>query len=259
MSEIIIKSTEQIEGIRKSGHLAAAALDFAGQFVNAGVSTGFIDDKIEEFIRSHGAVPATKGYNGYPKSSCISINDVVCHGIPSEKTILKDGDILNIDVTTILDGYYGDTSRMFNVGEISEDAQNLIDATLHCLNLGIEQVKPGNYFGNIGFAINRYAKSKGFSVVYEFCGHGVGVYFHEEPQVDHAARKNSGQKMKPGMIFTIEPMINQGRASTNIDSIDGWTARTADNKLSAQFEHTILVTATGFEVLTDIHNNYPVT
>ncbi len=259
MGEIIIKSAEQIEGIRKSSRLAAETLDFAGQLVAAGVSTGLIDDKIEEFIRSHGAIPATKGYNGYPKSSCISLNEVVCHGIPSETTILKEGDILNIDVTTILDGYYGDTSRMFTVGEISPVADNLIKTTQHCLRLGIEQVKPGNYFGNIGYVINRFAHAKGFSVVYEFCGHGVGISFHEEPQVDHASRKNTGPKMRPGMIFTIEPMINEGKPRTNIDRKDGWTARTVDNKLSAQFEHTVLVTETGFEVLTDIHNEFAVT
>ncbi|MBN2637331.1 MAG: type I methionyl aminopeptidase [Prolixibacteraceae bacterium] len=259
MSEIIIKTKEQIDGIRKSSQLAAMALDFAGRFVKAGVSTGFIDKKIEEFIISHGAIPATKGYNGYPKSSCISINEVVCHGIPSETTILKDGDILNIDITTILNGYYGDTSRMFTVGEVSKEAEELISATLHCLNLGIEQVKPGNYFGNIGFVISRYAKAKGYSVVYEFCGHGVGISFHEEPQVDHASRKNTGLKMRPGMTFTIEPMINQGKSHTTIDKRDGWTARTIDNKLSAQFEHTILVTETGYEVLTDIHNDYEIT
>lgn len=259
MSDIIIKTREQIEGIRKSSKLAAQALDFAEQFVKAGVSTGFIDDKIEEFIVSNGAIPATKGYNGYPKSSCISPNNIVCHGIPSKETILKEGDILNIDVTTILDGYFGDTSRMFSVGQISGDAEKLVDATLHCLNLGIEQVKPGNYFGNIGFVINRYAKAKGYSVVYEFCGHGVGLHFHEEPQVDHASRRNTGPKMKPGMIFTIEPMINQGKPRTQIDKNDGWTARTIDNKLSAQFEHTVLVTETGYEVLTDVHNDYAIT
>ncbi len=256
MGGIIIKTPEEIEGIRKSSRLAAETLDYAAQLVNPGVSTKFIDDKIEEMIVANGAIPATKGYNGYPKSSCISLNEVVCHGIPSEKTILKEGDILNIDITTILDGYYGDTSRMFNVGEISQTAQNLIQVTKHCLDLGIRQVKPDNRFGNIGFVINRYARSKGFSVVYEFCGHGVGVKFHEEPQVDHTARRNSGEKMKPGMIFTIEPMINQGRATTKIDKKDGWTARTIDEKLSAQFEHTILVTETGYEVLTDIHNEY---
>lgn len=259
MSDIIIKTREQIDGIRKSSKLAAQALDFAGQFVKTGVSTGFIDDKIEEFILSNGAIPATKGYNGYPKSSCISPNNIVCHGIPSKETILKEGDILNIDVTTILDGYFGDTSRMFSVGKISENAAELVEATLHCLNLGIEQVKPGNYFGNIGFVINRFAKARGYSVVYEFCGHGVGLHFHEEPQVDHASRRNTGPKMRPGMIFTIEPMINEGKPRTQVDKNDGWTARTIDNKLSAQFEHTILVTETGYEVLTDVHGDYPVT
>lgn len=259
MGEIIIKTPDQIEGIRKSSKLAAETLDFAGQFVEAGVSSEFIDSKIEEFILAHGAIPATKGYNGFPKASCISLNEVVCHGIPSEKTILKNGDILNIDVTTILDGYYGDTSRMFTVGEISSVADKLIDATKHCLDLGIEQVQPGNQFGNIGFVISRYARAKGLSVVFEFCGHGVGLKFHEEPQVDHTARRNTGPKMKPGMIFTIEPMINQGKPSTEVDKKDGWTARTVDNRLSAQFEHTILVTETGHEVLTDVHNEYPIT
>ena len=148
---------------------------------------------------------------------------------------------------------------MFKVGQISPGAENLIEVTKHCLDLGIQQVKPGNYFGNIGFVISRYARAKGYSVVYEFCGHGVGLKFHEAPQVDHTARRNSGPRMKPGMTFTIEPMINQGRASTHVDRNDGWTARTVDNRLSAQFEHTILVTQTGFEVLTDVHNEYPVT
>lgn len=259
MGGIIIKTPEQIEGIRRSSRLAAETLDYAAQFVKAGVHSEFIDQKIEEFIVEHNAVPATKGYNGFPKSSCISPNEIVCHGIPSENMVLKEGDILNIDITTILDGYYGDTSRMFTVGEISPQAEKLIDVTKHCLDLGIQQVKPGNQFGNIGFVISRYAKAKGYSVVWEFCGHGVGLKFHEEPQVDHASRRNKGPKMKPGMIFTIEPMINQGRPTTAIDKSDGWTARTIDNKLSAQFEHTVLVTETGFEVLTDIHNEYPVT
>ena len=256
MGGIIIKTPEQIEGIRKSSRLAAETLEYAGQFVKAGVSTGFIDKKIEEFILEHGAIPAPKGYNGFPKASCISPNNVVCHGIPSDNEILNNGDIINIDITTILDGFYGDTSRMFTVGEISNVAGNLVDTAWHCLKLGIEQVKPGNYFGNIGFVINRYAVSRGFSVVYEFCGHGVGIDFHEEPQVDHTARRNSGPLMKPGMIFTIEPMINQGKPRTSVDKHDGWTARTIDNKLSAQFEHTVLVTQTGCEVLTDIRNEF---
>ena len=258
MGGIIIKNPEQIDGIRKSCRLAAQTLDYAAQFVKAGISTEYIDQKIDEYILAHNAVAATKGYNGYPKSSCISLNEVVCHGIPSPKIILKEGDILNIDVTTILDGYYGDTSRMFTVGEVPAAAKKLIEVTKHCLDLGIDQVMPDNYFGNIGFVINRYATSQGFSVVYEFCGHGVGLNFHEEPQVDHTSRRNKGPKMKPGMIFTIEPMINQGRPATSIDRHDGWTARTIDNKLSAQFEHTILVTPGGYEVLTDVHNEYKV-
>lgn len=259
MEKIIIKTPEQIEGIRKSCRLAAQTLDYAEQLVEAGVTTEFIDDKIEEFILSHNAIPAPKGYHGFPKSSCISPNNVICHGIPSKDTVLKEGDIVNIDITTILGGFYGDTSRMFTVGNVSPLADKLIDTTLHCLDLGIEQVVPDNRFGNIGFVINRYAKAKGFSVVYEFCGHGVGIEFHEEPQVDHASRRNTGPKMKQGMIFTIEPMINQGRPKADVDKKDGWTARTTDNKLSAQFEHSILVTNTGYEVLTDIHNDYPIT
>lgn len=256
MSDIIIKSAEQIEGIRQSSQLAGKALIMIKEYVKEGVDTEYLDHLIHQYILDHGAVPATLGYNGYPKSSCISLNEVVCHGIPSKTTILKQGDILNIDVTTILNGYYGDTSSMFAVGEISANAQRLIDAAKHSLDLGIEQVRPGNHFGNIGFVIGRYAKAQHYSVVYEFCGHGVGVDFHEAPQVDHIARRNSGQLMAPGMIFTIEPMINEGKASTRIDRFDGWTARTSDGKLSAQFEHTILVTNDGFEVLTDARGEY---
>jgi methionyl aminopeptidase len=256
MEKIIIKTPEQIEGIRKSSKLAGQTLEYIAEFVKEGVSTEFLDRKIDEYIRENGAIPATLGYGGYPKSSCISLNEVVCHGIPSEKTLLKYGDILNIDVTTILNGYYGDTSKMYTIGNVSPVALELIEVTKHCMNLGIQQVRPGNQFGNIGFAISKYAKSKGFSVVYEFCGHGVGVNFHEEPQIDHTSRRNTGPIMKPGMTFTIEPMINQGRPGTIVDKNDGWTARTVDNKLSAQFEHTILITETGFEVLTDVTGEY---
>ncbi|MCE1198416.1 MAG: type I methionyl aminopeptidase [Marinilabiliales bacterium] len=256
---ILIKTAEQIEGIRKSSKLAGESLSFIEPYIREGVSTEFLDSLIHQFIVERGAIPATLHYNGYPKSCCISLNEVVCHGIPSTQTILKTGDILNVDVTTILDGYYGDTSRMFYVGAVSEMADKLVKATKHCLNLGIQQVYPGNYFGNIGYVINRYATSQGFSVVYEFCGHGVGVDFHEDPQVDHAARKNSGPKMKAGMIFTIEPMINEGKPRVKVDQLDGWTARTVDDKLSAQFEHTILVTETGYEVLTDVLGEYDLT
>jgi len=256
MEKIIIKTPEQINGIRRSSKLAGQTLEYIAPFVKEGVSTEFLDQKIEAYIRENGAIPATLGYAGYPKSCCISVNEVVCHGIPSKNIILKPGDILNIDVTTILDGYYGDTSKMYTIGEISPEATELIEVTRHCLDLGIQQVRPGNQFGNIGFAISKYVKSNGFSVVYEFCGHGVGIQFHEEPQIDHTSRRNSGPYMKPGMTFTIEPMINQGQPKTIIDKTDKWTARTVDNKLSAQFEHTILVTQTGFEVLTDVLGEY---
>lgn len=256
MKKIIVKTPEQIEGIRKSSKLAGQTLEYIAEFVKEGVSTEFLNAKIDEYIRQNGAIPATLGYSGYPKSCCISLNEVVCHGIPSDDTILKNGDILNIDVTTILNGYYGDTSKMFTVGEVSPLAIDLIDVTRHGLALGIQQVKPGNQFGNIGHAISKYVKSQGFSVVYEYCGHGVGIDFHEEPQVDHTSRRNTGSVMQAGMIFTIEPMINEGRPSTVVDKNDKWTARTIDNKLSAQFEHTILVTNTGYEVLTDVTGEY---
>jgi len=256
---IILKNKEQIEGIRKSSKMAGEVLLYIADFVKEGVTTYYLDQLIHKYIVERGGIPATMNYNGYPKSCCISLNDVICHGIPAENIILKNGDILNIDVTTILDGYFGDTSKMFMVGDVPETATKLVNATLHCLNLGIQQVKPGNYLGNIGYVISRYAISQGFSVVYEYCGHGVGIEFHEEPQVDHAARKNSGPKLKPGMIFTIEPMINEGKPRVRVDESDGWTARTVDNKLSAQYEHTVLVTETGCEVLTDVSNEYPIT
>ena len=249
---IIIKNEEQIEGIRRSSKLAASCLLMIEEYVKEGVSTEYLDNLLNEYILDHGAVSATLGYSGFPKSSCISLNEVVCHGIPSAETILKQGDILNIDITTILAGYYGDTSKMYTVGEVSPEARRLIEVAKHCLDLGIQQVYPGNHIGNIGFVISRYAQSKRFSVVYEYCGHGVGVGFHEEPQVDHTARRNSGPIMRPGMTFTIEPMINEGKSSTSLDKNDGWTARTRDGKLSAQFEHTVLVTSNGVEVLTDI-------
>jgi len=255
---IIIKNKEQIQGIRKSSKLAGEVLLYIADFVKEGVSTYYLDQLIHKYIVERGGIPATMNYNGFPKSCCTSLNDVICHGIPAEDVVLKHGDILNIDITTILNGFFGDTSKMFIVGQTSETAVKLVNATKHCLDLGIQQVRPGNYFGNIGYAISRYAIAQGFTVVYEYCGHGVGIEFHEEPQVDHAARKNSGPKMKPGMTFTIEPMINEGKPRVRVDESDGWTARTVDNKLSAQFEHTILVTETGYEVLTDVSNEYQI-
>lgn len=252
-SRILIKNQEQIEGIKAASKLAAETLKYLGQFAVPGNSTKYIDTKCAEFTHDHGAIAATKGYGHppFPGSCCTSVNDVVCHGIPNNY-ILKEGDILNIDVTPILNGYYGDTCRMYPIGEISKEAANLIEITRQSLWKGLEQVKPGNRFGNIGYAISKCVQPKGYSVVFEFAGHGVGVEFHEEPQVDHSAPKDTGAIMQPGMIFTIEPMINQGKARCKIDRNDGWTARTIDGKLSAQFEHTLLVTETGVEALTDI-------
>ncbi|PSR06458.1 MAG: type I methionyl aminopeptidase [Bacteroidetes bacterium SW_10_40_5] len=253
---IKIKTQEEIEGIRESSKLAAQTLNYIEPFVQEGVDTETLDQKIYNFIARHNAKPAPLNYNGFPKSSCISLNEVVCHGIPSKKTVLQNGDILNIDITTNLNGYYGDTSRMFTVGEPSDQARNLIDVTKKCLDLGIEQCYPNNQFGNIGYGISTYAEAHGYSVVYEFCGHGVGTAFHEEPEIAHTAAKDSGPLMKPGMVFTIEPMINQGKARVKVDKNDEWTATTIDNKLSAQFEHTILITGNGSEVTTDLKNEY---
>ncbi|NUM31484.1 MAG: type I methionyl aminopeptidase [Bacteroidetes bacterium] len=252
---IRIKTKEQIEGIRKSCQLAAKTLKYLEQYVIEGNTTDFINQKAHEFIIENNAIPAPLNYNKFPKSICTSVNDVVCHGVPNNY-ILKSGDILNIDITTILNGYYGDTCRMYEVGEISRESKNLIETTKECLKIGIKECYPGNYFGNIGYEINKYAVKNNYSVVYEFCGHGVGVAFHEEPEVCHIAEKNSGKKMREGMIFTIEPMINEGKARTKIDRNDGWTARTIDGKLSAQFEHTILITSNGCELLTDLYGDF---
>lgn len=206
-------------------------------------------------MKEHGAVSATLGYNGFKGAICTSPNDVICHGVPGPY-VLKDGDILNIDVTTVLNGYYGDTCKMYEIGTVTDEAKELIDVTKECLRIGMKECYPGNRFGNIGYAISEFAHNKGYSVVYEFCGHGVGLKFHEEPEVAHIAPKNSGKRMRPGMIFTIEPMINQGKARAKVDQSDGWTARTIDGKLSAQFEHTILITETGFEALTDVYGDF---
>jgi methionyl aminopeptidase len=252
---LIIKNKEQIEGIRKSCHLARQVLKFIEPLIKEGITTRFIDQKISEYIKTNGAKAATLNYKGYPASSCISVNDVVCHGVPND-LVLRNGDIVNVDVTTILNGYFGDTCMMYTVGEISDEAQRLIDITKRCMDLGIAQCYPGNHLGNIGYAIKSYAMAHGYSVVYQFCGHGVGVQFHEDPEVAHDSDKNTGMKLKPGMTFTIEPMINQGKARTKVDKKDGWTARTIDSKLSAQFEHTVLITETGVEVLTDIDGEY---
>jgi len=252
---IIIKSPEQIEGIRKSSQLAAKTLKHLEQFVKPGITTLELDAIAEKFITEHGAKAATKGYKGYKHATCISPNDVVCHGVPNDY-VVKDGDIINIDVTCILDGYYGDTCRMYEVGNVSEYAKKLVQVAKECLRLGINECRPGNHLGNIGYVINEHATKHGYSVVFEFCGHGVGIRFHEDPQVDHIAKKNSGPLLRPGMTFTIEPMINAGKARCKVDRKDGWTARTIDGKLSAQFEHTLLITEDGVEALTDVFGDF---
>ena len=250
MDSIIIKNAEQIEGIRKSCQLSAKTLEVATEWIQPGVTTEFIDEKIEEYIRDHGATPAPLGYRGYPKSSCISINEVVCHGIP-DKTVLKDGDIVSVDVSTILDNYYGDTCKTFGVGNISETAALLMETCSIAMFLGMSKVKPGAKFREIGEAISFYANNRGFSVVDVFCGHGLGLDFHEAPEIHFVPDADYGHEiMMPGMIFTIEPMINEGTKYAIVDSEDKWTARTQDGKLSAQYEHAVLVTEDGHEVLT---------
>jgi len=246
---IIIKNEKQISFIRKSCDLASKAIKHIEKYIQEGISTKELDKEIESFIVRHNAIPATKNYHGYPAASCISLNEVVCHGVP-DNTILKTGDILNIDVTTILNGYYGDVSYMFAVGEVSEEAKKLIQVTRKCTNIGIAQVYPGNNFGNIGYEISCYARMQKYSVVEYFSGHGCGCFFHEEPSISFVASKNSGPLMRPGHIFTIEPMINQSNSEIIIDAYDGWTARTIDGGLSAQFEHQVLVTKRGVEILT---------
>ena len=245
---IKLHGPEAFEGMRKAGRLAAEILDALVPFVQVGVTTGEIDDLVREMTLAGGAVPATLGYRGYAHSCCVSINHVVCHGIPGDKQ-LKDGDIVNVDVTPLLDGWHGDSSRMYLVGDVPLKARRLVDVTYECLMLGIEQVKPGSRLGDIGAAIQRHAESQRYGVVREFCGHGLGRLFHDAPEVVHAARAGTGPELRPGMFFTIEPMINLGKAPVKMLD-DGWTAVTRDRSLSAQFEHSIGVTETGCEVFT---------
>ncbi len=246
---VTLKSPAEIEKMRVAGRLAAEVLEMIGEHVKPGVTTDELDRICHDYIVGvQQAIPAPLNYKGFPKSICTSVNHVVCHGIPNDKP-LKDGDIVNIDVTVIKDGYHGDTSKMFVVGKAPEWAERLIKVTQECLYKGIELVKPGTRLGDIGEAIQKHAEKNGFSVVREYCGHGIGAVFHEEPQVLHYGRAGTGMELKEGMTFTIEPMINQGRAETRLLG-DGWTAITKDRKLSAQWEHTLLVTADGYEIFT---------
>jgi len=245
---ITIHSPADFEGMRKAGHLAARTLDFITPYVKEGVTTQELNDLCHNFIVGHGAIPAPLNYKGFPKSICTSVNHVVCHGFPGPKK-LQAGDILNIDVTVILEGWYGDTSRMFGIGKIPLKAQRLIDVTYEAMMRGIEVVRPGAHLGDIGHAIQSYAESKGFSVVRDFCGHGLGRVFHGPPEVLHYGIPHTGVELLEGMFFTIEPMINAGRYEVKVLS-DGWTAVTRDKSLSAQFEHSLGVTSTGFEIFT---------
>ncbi len=247
---IDIKGPAEIERMRAAGLLAAATLRMASEHIKPGVNTGFINKLVHEHTLDHGAVPAPLNYNGFPKSVCTSINDVVCHGIPNDKEALREGDIVNVDVTSILDGYHGDTSATFYVGEVSADARRVTEAARRCLDLGIEQVRPGGRIRDIGAAIEDHAHAQGCSVVRDYCGHGIGRIFHTEPQVPHYRFAGRNPRMRAGMTFTIEPMINVGTWKVDLMS-DDWTVRTRDRKLSAQFEHTLLVTPEGHEILTD--------
>ncbi len=251
---IIIKTPEQIEKMREAGKNAAEVLDLIGEYVKPGVSTLELDEICHQHIvEVQKCIPAPLNYRGFPKSICTSVNQVICHGIPDEKKILKDGDIINIDVTVIKDGWHGDTSRMYYVGEPKIRAKKLVDVTYQAMKTGIEMVKPGVRLGDIGAAIQAIAHKNRFSVVREYCGHGIGETFHEDPQVLHYGRAGTGVVLEEGMTFTIEPMINLGKRHSKLLP-DGWTVVTKDRSLSAQFEHTIAVTSDGYDVLTESKN-----
>lgn len=249
-SRKLIKTPEQIEGIRKSGIINTGVLDLVAREIHAGMSTAEIDKLVYDYTVSHGAIPAPLNYEGFPKSVCTSINEVVCHGIPSEEEILEEGDIINVDVSTILDGYYSDASRMFIIGETTPEKKKLVDVAKECLEIGMQAARPFGFVGDIGHAIEKHAKKNGFSVVRDLCGHGVGLEFHEEPDVEHFGRKGTGMLLVPGMVFTIEPMINMGTYEVFVDEEDGWTVVTEDELPSAQWEHTFLMTENGLEILT---------
>ena len=247
---VSIKTPEDIAKMRVAGRMAAEVLEMIEPHVQPGVTTAELDKICHDYIvEEQNAIPACLGYRGFPKSICTSVNQVICHGIPSEKKVLKSGDIINIDVTVIVDGYHGDTSKMYFVGTPAPHAKRLVEVTQECMYKGIELVKPGCRLGDIGEVIQKHAESNYYSVVREYCGHGIGKVFHEEPQILHYGRAGTGLELKEGMTFTIEPMINAGKATTKLKR-DGWTVETKDGRLSAQWEHTMAVTADGVEVLT---------
>ena len=246
----MLKNLEELNGMREAGKLAAEVLEMIGSYVKPGISTGELDRICHEYIvNEQGAIPANIGYRGFEKTLCTSVNQVICHGIPDNERILKSGDIMNIDVTVIKDGWHGDTSKMFLVGKTQTHNERLVQITQECLYRGIEVVKPGARLGDIGHAIQSHAEKNHYSVVEDYCGHGIGQVYHEEPQVLHYGKTGRGLEIKEGMCFTIEPMINQGSKYTKLLS-DGWTVETKDGRNSAQWEHTLAVTASGVEVLT---------
>ena len=248
---VTIKSADELEKMRLAGQLAARVLEMIEPHVQAGISTGELDRICHDYIVDElDAVPAPLNYNGFPKSICTSVNEVVCHGIPNDKKLLKQGDIVNIDITVIKDGYHGDTSKMFLIGNTASHAERLVRVTQECLYRGIEVVRPGATLGDIGHVIQEHAEKNYYSVVREYCGHGIGRIFHEEPQVLHYGRRGSGMRLEEGMTFTIEPMLNAGRRHVKLNKKDGWTVSTRDGRLSAQWEHTLAVTPTGCDVLT---------
>ncbi|MBF7685886.1 type I methionyl aminopeptidase [Acinetobacter sp. B10A] len=249
-SKVNIKTEKDIEKLRIAGKYAAEVLEMIKEHVKPGVSTAYLDQICHHFIiQQLKVIPANIGYHGYSKTTCISKNEVVCHGIPSDQDILKEGDIVNIDIAIIKDGYYGDTSRMYAVGKIKPEYESLILTTYEAMRAGIHQVKPGATLGDIGFAIQSVAHKKNYSIVKEYCGHGIGKGYHEQPNILHYGQKGQGLKLKKGMVFTIEPMVNMGKAAVN-ELSDGWTVVTRDGSFSAQWEHMIAVTEHGFEVLT---------
>lgn len=244
----LIKTPEQIEGIRQSGQITTQILDLVEKEIKEGMTTAEVDKIVYDYTIAHNAIPAPLNYMGFPKSACISINDVVCHGIPNDRTKLKSGDIVNVDVSTILNGYFSDASRMFMIGNVTESAKKLVEITKECLDIGTKQVKPFSSTNEIGRAIEPFANQNGYTVVRDLGGHGVGLKFHEDPHIDHFEKRSKGVLMLPGMVFTIEPMINEGGYAVKI-ARDKWTITTRDGSLSAQYEYTLAVTKDGYEIL----------
>lgn len=248
-SHEILKNAEQIEKIKESAKINIAVLDYVAEHIKAGISTAEIDKWVYDITTKMGGVPAPLNFEGFPKSVCTSINNEVCHGIPSEDVIIKDGDIINVDVSTNLNGYFSDSSRMFCIGNVSEENRKLVEETKNAVYEGLKQVKPWGFLGDMGQAVNDYVKSKGYSVVREVGGHGIGLEFHEDPWVSYISKKGTEMLMVPGMIFTIEPMVNAGRPDIFVDEDNGWTIYTEDNSMSAQWEIQVLVTEDGYEII----------